>query len=371
MKTDRASRLWGFLGPVLHQWYFTPLRRNNELWDKLVFWGAMTGNVICLSGLIAGVWQYSIRGRYRKRGKVSYSPYSGWLLWHHYAGLIFGLVTFTWIFSGGLAYSYYRGPSIDPTAEQRAVTTGGPINLETVTLEHLRKGIDAIHQSFRPKEADVLQFRGRLYLLATDGPGDRTLIGATDRDPSYEPPDYRMVWLDEPGRGTFMRFDDNIMMDIAREAMPDVPIAEAAWIHEYDNYYRSRAKSQPLPVLRVRYDDATGTWLYIDPHRGSIALRSQQHNRVRRWLYNGLHKFDFPYLYERRTLWQLAIVVLSIGGLVLSTTTLLPMFRRLHRHANRVIRWVGSKVSPAGVVPVAETQSSSFVRRNRSLDQGR
>jgi hypothetical protein len=64
--------------------------------------------------------------------------------------------------------------------------------------------------------------------------------------------------------------------------MPNVPIAESTWIHEYDNYYRSRPQSQPLPVLRVRYADAPGTWLYLDPHRGSIALRSQKHNRVRR-----------------------------------------------------------------------------------------
>ena len=39
MKTDRWSRVWGFLGPVLHQWYFTSLRRNDPLWDKLVLWG--------------------------------------------------------------------------------------------------------------------------------------------------------------------------------------------------------------------------------------------------------------------------------------------------------------------------------------------
>src|SRR5262249_21783017 len=147
--------------------------------------------------------QYSVRGRFRRKGQPVHSPYSGWLLWHHYAGLIFGIVTFTWIFSGGLAYSFYRGPSIDPTAEQRAVTTGGPIKLDKVSLDALRKGISTIGSSFKPKEVDVLQFRGRLYLLANDGPGDRTLIGATDRDPSYKPPDYRMVWLDEPGQGAF------------------------------------------------------------------------------------------------------------------------------------------------------------------------
>jgi hypothetical protein len=347
MKTDRWSRLWGFMGPVLHQWYFTSLRRNDPLWDKLVAWGSATGMVICLSGLIAGIWQFSMTGRFKKRGRPVHSPYAGWLLWHHYAGLIFGLVSFTWIFSGGLAYSFYRGPSIDPSAEQRAITSGGPLRVDMVRLEKLRAGLDVISKSFKPKEAEVLQFRGKLYLLANDGPGDRTLIGATDRDPSYKPPDYRMVWLDEPERGTFMKFDDAVMADIAREAMPNVEIVESAWINEYDNYYRSRTKSQPLPVLRVRYADEQKTWLYLDPHRGSIALVSRQHNRVRRWLYNGLHKFDFPFVYERRRLWQVCIVVMSIGGLLLSSTTLLPAYRRLRRHAARAVRASGRKTAAA------------------------
>jgi hypothetical protein len=359
MKTDRWSRVWGFLGPVLHQWYFTPLRRNDPLWDRLVFWGAIAGNLICLSGLLAGIWQFSVRRRYRQKGEPAYSPYAGWLWWHHYAGLIFGAVTFTWIFSGGLAYSYYRGPSIDPTPQQRAVTTGGAIKLDNVTLEQLRNGIAAIASSFRPKEVDVLQFRGELYLLANDGPGDRHLIGATDRDPAYKPPVYRMVWLNRPEHGTFTKFEDAEMMDIAREAMPDVEIAEATWIDEYDNYYRSRSKAQPLPVLRVRYADPTSTWLYIDPHRGTIALRLQQHNRNRRWLYNGLHKFDFPYLYDRRFVWQMSIVVLSVGGLVLSATTLVPMFRRLRRHAARVVLTRGGS---AQYQPHSDKGSTNVIR---------
>ena len=31
------------------------------------------------------------------------TPYAGWLKWHHYAGLIFGVITFTWLFSGMLS----------------------------------------------------------------------------------------------------------------------------------------------------------------------------------------------------------------------------------------------------------------------------
>lgn len=342
MKTDRWSRFWGLSGEVLHLWYFTALRRNEPLWDSLVFWGATLGNVICLSGLIVGVWQVSFTRRYRKKGARSFSPYSTWLLWHHYAGLFFGAVTFTWIFSGGLAFSYYQGPSIDPTAAQRAVTTGGPIDFATIRLEDVRKSLDVITPAFRPKEADILQFRGRPYLRAADGPLELPVIGGTVRDWNYRPADARMVWLDDPQGGAFTRFADRSTTDIAHEAIPGAEIVDAAWIHEYDAYYRM-GHYQPLPVLRVKYADPTETWLYIDPQRGTIALRVQQHNRNRRWLYNGLHKLDLPWIYDndRRGLWAASIVVLSVGGLVLSVTTVLPMFRRLNRHANRLLkrRW--------------------------------
>jgi hypothetical protein len=58
--------------------------------------------------------------------------------------------------------------------------------------------------------------------------------------------------------------------------------------------------------------------------------------RWNRWLYHGLHSLDFPFLYNRRPLWDIVLIVLSAGGLVLSATTLVPSWRRLARHARRV-----------------------------------
>jgi len=52
---------------------------------------------------------------------------------------------------------------------------------------------------------------------------------------------------------------------------------------------------------------------------------------LRRWLYQGLHSLDFPFLYFRRPLWDIVAIVLSIGGAVLSVTTMLPALRRFRR----------------------------------------
>lgn len=99
-----------------------------------------------------------------------------------------------------------------------------------------------------------------------------------------------------------------------------------------DGYYYDPRRSRPLPVLRIRYADEHDTWLYLDPARGGVVQRSVRVSRLRRWLYQGFHSLDFPFLYFRRPLWDIVVIALSIGGTVLSITTLLPALRRLRRH---------------------------------------
>lgn len=89
-------------------------------------------------------------------------------------------------------------------------------------------------------------------------------------------------------------------------------------------------------MLRIRYLDAQSTWLYFDPHRGTITPH-QRLSRINRWLYAGLHEFDLPFLYNSRPLWDIVVIVLSIGGIFLSNTTLWPMLKRLARHGRRVV----------------------------------
>ncbi len=336
MKADRMERIWGFWGPVVHQWYFTGLRQRTALWDGMILWASALGSLMCLLGIALGVWQFSTSSRYRLKGESSHTPYTSWMKWHHYAGLIFGLVSLTWIFSGGLAFdSYSIGSNTNPTASERDAGSGGPLRLQAVTLDALRQGLDLLAPIVNPKEADVLQFRGEPYLLAADGPPEWPLIGTTSREPLPQVK-RRMAWLAHPERGVFSEFDHAAMMDIAKDAKPGVPITEATWLDDYDNYYRNRQQGLPLPVLRVQYADANQTWLYIDAQRGGVNWHEEKASRLRRWLYNGLHKFDLPYIWDRRPVWDLAIVLFSLGGLALSVTSLVPAYRRLRRYAGKL-----------------------------------
>jgi len=355
LRTTRRERLWGYLGPVLHWVYFTPLRRNGSLWSEFIIWSSLIGCVMCLTGLLWGLWRYSPRSRFRLKRVPSQSPYSGMLKWHHYAGLLFGVITTTWTYSGLLSmgpFNWFSSPGV--TATQRDAFTGGPLRLDQLTLDKLREGATAIGSSFRSshgggflKELEVTQFRGEPYLLGYRAPSTDEAVqwmhaGLLPRA-SRPRLEHRYVSGLEPAAGTFVRFDEprfgeGTMLELARAAMPDVPVEDASWLSEYDAHYYDLRGARPLPVLRVQYADANRTWLYVDPERGAIVQRTDDTRRLRRWLYQGLHSLDFPALYYKRPLWDIVVIGLSIGGLALSATTLLPAWRRLRRHARGFVR---------------------------------
>ncbi len=315
VKTTRRTRRWAYAGAVVHWIYFTPFRRNGELWAQSIIWASAAGSLLCLSGLVWGVWRYSPLSRYRLKRVASHTPYAGWMSWHHYAGLLFGFTTFTWMFSGLLSMDPWNWhPGTAPTRTQREAVSGGPLDLDRVTLAHLRTAVAAL-QSAAPKEIELVQFMGEPFAL-----GGGRLVSAVN-----------------PERA-FGAIGQEEMLGAARAAMPGVEVEDAVWLSRYDAYYYDRTGERPLPVLRVRYADATRTWLYLDPGRGAIVRKEERLSRLNRWLYHGFHSFDFPFLYYRRPLWDIVVVALSIGGLVSSVTAFEPAWRRLRRHGRRLLR---------------------------------
>jgi hypothetical protein len=343
LRTTRRERFWGYLGPVLHWVYFTPFRRQGSVWFEFVVWSSLIGCVMCITGLVWGLWRFSPTSRYRLKRVPSATPYAGWMKWHHYAGLFFGAVTLTWTYSGLLSMGPFNWFSSPPTTrEQREASTGGPVRLELLTVDSMRAAVSAIEPSFAPKELEVLQFRGEPYWVAYRPPSKAQAaewmhVGLRPRKPLPRL-EHLYVSAIHPNRGPLAKFDDGAMEEIAAAAMPGVPVRDSVWLHEYDGYYYDPRGSRPLPVLRVRYGDEHGTWLYLDPARGGIVQRSVDITRRRRWLYQGLHSLDFPVLYFQRPLWDVVVIGLSIGGTALSVTALLPAWRRLRRHGQRLKR---------------------------------
>jgi uncharacterized iron-regulated membrane protein len=337
LKTDRRSRFWGYAGPVMHWLYFRPLRVKGELWYSVVVYASVVGCVLCVIGLVIGVYRYSLS---RLRSGISGTPYAGWLKWHHYAGLIFGVITFTWLFSGLLSMEPW-GISADaaPRRDQVVAIRGDGIDAARFTItppqviDAVRRepSVDAraeltrrahaldrqeadVHRagSFgSAKEIEFIQFMGAPFYRVQDQDG-RTLLLTADNGPAIK-----------------NGFTEAELRTAASAAMPDVSVQDAAWMTRYDGYYYDRAGERALPVLRVKYADADESWLYFSARDGGLVLRETAAGRPVRWLYHGLHSLDFPGLYQAGWLWDIVIVTLCVGGLLLSLTSVIVGWRVL------------------------------------------
>ncbi len=316
LKTTASGRWWGGAGAVMHWLYFAPFRRNGALWGQTIIWLSIAGTLMCVAGIVWGLWRVSPLRGYRLRDHRQWSPYAGWMRWHHYSGLIFGIVTATWIFSGLMSMDPWDWhPSTAPTRDQRARVAGGPIDLNDLGAARIQRTLRAFAPTFQ-KEIEVVRFRGHYYATAAAG----------------------IVSCDEPQYGARDQVPADLVVGAAAAAMTGAAIEGMTWLDRYDAYYYDRDQHLSLPVLRVRYNDPQKTWLYFDPRHGGIARKEERLTRLNRWIYHGFHSLDFPFLYYRRPLWDAVVIALSMGGIVLSVTTLSASWRRVRRGATSAWR---------------------------------
>jgi hypothetical protein len=368
-KTDRRGRILAISGYILHNLFFF---RQRTWWTPLLDFIAWTAMLMAATGLVLGIWRVALKPRFRHKGVLSYTPYSGWMKWHHYAGLIFGLFSISWILSGMIPISTFPvpgwtnvskrvesngegfvmgNPVISPrstmTKAMARAITGGPLNLQLVQMENMRKAIGKIGERFAPKEVELIQFRSEPYFLAYQPPttlaeaGHWTTNNAINFVNLPQDNPHLFVSVRHPESGVTGSFSREVMEQASREAMPNVPVIASDWLTDYDNYYHQTTTSfelgrhKPayvLPVLRVRYQDENQTWLYFTPALAQM-VKFDKRDRANRWAYYGLHAMDWPGLFQRRPLWDLVTIALLAGVAAMGITTLLPAFGRLRRHA--------------------------------------
>jgi hypothetical protein len=135
----------------------------------------------------------------------------------------------------------------------------------------------------------------------------------------------RIVPLDGEPRD---EFDRQRIIDVVAAAAPS---ATTRLIDQYDRYYLDRRRERPLPVILAELNDEEHTRYYIDPATARIVGSYSDANWVSRWLYNGLHSFNFPWLYNYRPLWDIVVIGFMLGGTALSVTSLVLAWRVIGR----------------------------------------
>src|SRR5262249_27245511 len=125
------------------------------------------------------------------------------------------------------------------------------------------------------------------------------------------------------------RFTTESVLARVQQGNPNVPIAETAVLTNYDSYYHATDRKPPLPVIRVKFADADATWFYIDPRMSQLVGRFTRRERLQRWIYHGFHSLDFNFWYYQGWVWTTVMVVLNLGGMVLSLIGVVIGLKRL------------------------------------------
>lgn len=308
--TTRHERFWNWCGAVLHWLYFTELRRYPALWRQVVLWVSGLGIVSVVTGIVVGAVRWRPRKRYHTG---STSPYRGMMRWHHVLGLAAAVPLLTWIVSGWLSLDpgrWVSERSLDRASQERYTGIEGEIPGFVVTPAdawHLA----AIHPL--AKEVRLRFWEGRPHYVFASSPVDKVLI-ADQADPL--PP---------------VVVDPDAAARAVQRLLPGARLARTHMLHAYDFYWYAHHHPQPLPVLRVIFDDPQATWFHIDPVTGDVLERLDASRRLQRILFNALHSFDFPILLAYRPAWDLVVIVLSAIGLALSLTGVVVAWDRLRR----------------------------------------
>lgn len=297
----REQRIWGYLGAVIHWLYPTRLRERAALWNQTVIWLSTLGTFLTLTGIYFGIKHY----RLRKNGRRS--PFHGWMLWHHYTGLIFGLMTLTWVISG--LFSMQPWGLFEPTgagAENNRLM-GGSLSMNTIndTLARL--------SDFAMDEDTVLlegkKIGGVYYLTTYDADLNKTLYRGMSMSPAT---------LTTPE-----------LIDLAQTMLNGQNLLFSALLYQEDAYYYSHHNAVSLPVFKIIADNPDRTIYYLDPVDASIQAKYDSGNRGFRWFHLGLHRLDFFPALRSRPAWDILMWILLSGVTIGIFTGVVISFRRL------------------------------------------
>jgi uncharacterized iron-regulated membrane protein len=288
--TTAHERFWNWFGAVPHWLYFAQLRRQTQWWRQILIATSVLGCFLAVTGLYLGIRQWL----HRPAGR--WSPYRGVTLWHHAAGVIFGLLTLSWVLSGLLSmnpWGLLAGSSAQ--AERSALAGPPPAGGE---LKAALRALAAAHESNMAAIRSA-PFDGRLFVIASNAQGERQRFNAEAQPASL-------------GREELAQ-----IATLLCSAQAPAP----ALLSQEDEYYFSHHHDVvSLPVYRIVSRDRFATRYYVDPESGELLAKVDRGAQGYRWWHQGLHRLDFSAPLRVRPRWD-AVMLLLLAGVTLSSVT--------------------------------------------------
>ena len=317
-RTTSFERSWNWVGSVLHWIYPTILRRHFHAWDQTVWWLSLVCLVTAATGFVLGILRtFSLRRKHR--GGIS--PFRGWMKWHHLLGLTTGLVLLTWIFSGWLSMDHGRLFSLDRPGESEAQQFHG------ASLQEAVHGItlDQIGTLAGARELEFIALAGKPYVIL------RGIDSGTGASGVQVVPVKQLT--DASARTS--QLPDGLLLAAARSAWAGAGVIGMERVSREDAYTQLRNDRLPLSTVRFKLGDDAKTWVHVDASSGRILNTMDLSRRNYRWLYNGLHTFDFPLLNRAGLLWQALMLVALALGFTLSVSAVVLAIHRLRKGRSR------------------------------------
>jgi len=315
--STRMDRAFFWAGNWLH--LFKPLESVGfgHIRNDVQLWLGLFATIGTLTGLIIG-W---LRWRPGFRGKPTYSegrtqPYREvWLKWHFWSGLLGGTVALSWGISGFVDTNPGKIFSEANPSRKEIIQYFG--NEMPLSLRNWQPVLPVL-QALAVDGSDIVEMSWRRL-------GSEAVLLAYTRSGQRLP---------QTMDGVSPQFKTTSLLAAVDRMDGKAKVETQTVLDDYDSYYYPRHREglveKPLPVLMVQLADETGTRFYLDPQDGRLLAKMDRSRRVFRWLYSGLHHWDFGWLY-RRPLWDAWMLTWVSFGLVLGSSSLVVGWRLLNK----------------------------------------
>ncbi len=305
-RTRGTERAWNWCGAVLHWIYFTPLRKSWSAWNQTVWWLSL----IALLTSVAGTW-LGIQRMLKTRtvGHSAWSPFRGWMKWHHVMGLFASVIVLFWMLSGWLSMDHGRLFSKGVVSPEAALRFQG-MPLDTIAR--------AVPPELLPRIGPVSEIRfgavaGRAFVAARGG--------------NLTAP--RVFWLDTPDAEPKAAIDASLLVAGLKMGWPHESITQDAPTSSRDFY--AVAESLGDAALPFDVGESRPLRIYADSVTGQVLVVMDTSRRAYAWVYYALHTLNFPGLLEHDTARATLALVLLLIGLTFTGTGTVLGYRRLRR----------------------------------------
>jgi uncharacterized iron-regulated membrane protein len=305
-RTRGTERAWNWCGAVLHWIYFTPLRKSWSAWNQTVWWLSL----IALLASVAGTWlgiQRMLKTRAASRS--AWSPFRGWMKWHHVMGLFASVIVLFWMLSGWLSMDHGR------------LFSKGVVSREA-SLRFRGRPLDTIARAVPP---ELLPHVGPASEVRFGAVAGRAFVAA--RGGNLSAP--KVFWLDTPEAEPTAAIHASLLVAGLEMGWPHQSITQDAPTSSRDFY--AVAESLGDTALPFDVGESRPLRIYADGVTGQLLVVMDTSRRAYAWVYYALHTLNFPGLLEHDTARAILALVLLLIGLTFSATGAVLGYRRLRR----------------------------------------